>query len=67
MFQNKESDVAVGMRRGRYKYKEKCQSDIKNAMEAYRGLQLKFDKFYFNDGSKKDLVYLSGTIPVPYK
>ena len=43
------------------------KSDILNAVRHHRGLHAKFDKFCFNDGAQKDLLFLSGTIPVPYK
>ena len=67
MFRNDESDLIAYMRRGRYKHKEKCHADVTNVMANYRGLKLKFDRRNFSDGSKKDLMYLSGTIPVLYK
>ena len=68
MFHNEESDLIVYMRRGKYKYKEKCHGDVTNVLAYYRGrLRLKFDRHYFNDGSKKDLMNLYGTIPVPFK
>ena len=62
MFHDKDSDVKLYLRCSKYKYKEKCLGDIKNVMDKYGSLRPKFV-----DGSKKDLVYLSGTIPVPYK
>lgn len=67
MFHHEETDLTVYMRRGRYKHKEKCHGDVMNVMAHCRSLRLKFDRHYFNDGSKKDLMYLFGTIPVPHK
>ena len=64
MFHSEESDLIAYMRRGKYKDKERCKGDITDVLARYCGLRLKFDR---HDGSKKDLICLTGTIPVPYK
>ena len=64
MFHSEGSDLIAYMRRGKYKDKEKCHGDITDVLGSYSGLRLKFGR---HDGSKKDLIHLSGTIPVPYK
>ena len=66
-YYNEESTVTSLLARGGYRNTEKSKSDILNAVRHYRGLHAKFDKFCFNDGQQKDLLFLSGTIPVPYK
>lgn len=66
-YYNEESNVTTLLTRGGYRNSEKSKSDIMNAVRHYRGLHPKFDKFCFNDGAQKDLIFLSGTIPVPYK
>jgi ESCRT-I complex subunit TSG101 len=55
------------MSSGGYKNQARCSQDILNAIKHYRGLQPRFDKFIFNDGSQKELICLQGTIPVPYR
>ena len=64
MFHSEESDLIGYMRRGKYKDKEKCHGDVTGALARYNGLRLRFGR---HDGPKKDLMCLSGTIPVPYK
>ena len=67
MFHNEESDVTVFLRRGKYKDKKKCRGDVKNVMKLYPGLKPKFDKIPSGYGSNKELLYLYGTVPVPYQ
>ncbi|KAK3097597.1 hypothetical protein FSP39_011280 [Pinctada imbricata] len=50
-----------------YKYSDICKRDITNAISQYKDLRPGNDGFIFNDGSRKDLVNLDGTIPVMYK
>jgi ESCRT-I complex subunit TSG101 len=37
------------------------------ALEQYRAITYRVDAYVFNDGSRKELLNLSGTIPVVYK
>lgn len=67
MFHNEESDVTVYMRRGKYKDKRRCHSDVTNVLKQYPDLRPKFDKPPFEGGPKKNLLYLYGTVPVPYQ
>lgn len=43
------------------------RKDICRVLEHYRGLNFKTEPFVFNDGSRKDLVNLQGTVPVNFK
>ena len=67
MFHNEESDVTVFLRRGKYKDKKKCRGDVKNVLTLYPSLKPKFDMFPFENGPKKKVLYLDGTVPVPYR
>lgn len=59
--------VTQYMTNGGYKNQGRCSSDIRSALEHYRGLQPTFQNFTFNDGTSKELICLKGTIPVPYR
>lgn len=52
---------------GKYTQVEQVRKDVLNAMSHYKDLRPKAEHFTFNDGSRKSLVNLSGTIPVMYK
>lgn len=43
------------------------RKDVCRVLEHYRGLNFRTEPFVFNDGSRKDLVNLQGTIPVNFK
>jgi len=51
----------------KYKQVDKTKKDILETISQYRGLEFYTEQFVFNDGSCKDLVNLTGTIPVGYK
>ncbi|XP_064490232.1 tumor susceptibility gene 101 protein-like [Ornithodoros turicata] len=51
----------------KFHYPEQAKKDISNALQHYRGLSPKSAPFVFNDGTKKELFCLDGTIPVTYK
>lgn len=53
--------------RGKYSHMDMAIADVNNTLYHYKDLKVKFQKFHFNDGSAKDLINLSGTIPVTYK
>lgn len=44
-----------------------ARRDINKALDNYKTLSWKYDRFVFNDGRFKDLVNLEGTIPIFYK
>jgi len=50
-----------------YKNIATTKRDIVQALEQYRALNFRQDSYVFNDGTRKELLHLSGTIPVIYK
>ena len=52
---------------GKYPQADQTRKDILNAIAHYKDLRPQADEFTYNDGSRKNLVNLSGTIPVMYK
>uniref|UniRef100_T1JPK6 UEV domain-containing protein n=1 Tax=Strigamia maritima TaxID=126957 RepID=T1JPK6_STRMM len=50
-----------------YRNPDLTKRDIMQAVVLYKGLSLKWDFFVFNNGEKKELLCLDGTIPVNYK
>lgn len=50
-----------------YKNIQATKKDVLQALDQYRALIHSLDWYVFNDGSKKELVKLCGTIPVTYK
>lgn len=51
----------------KYHYPDQAKKDITNALQHYRNLSPTTSQFVFNDGMKKELFCLDGTIPVNYK
>uniref|UniRef100_A0A023FWC1 Putative vacuolar sorting protein/ubiquitin receptor vps23 n=1 Tax=Amblyomma parvum TaxID=251391 RepID=A0A023FWC1_AMBPA len=51
----------------KYHYADQAKKDISNALQHYRNLSPTSAQFVFNDGTKKELFCLDGTIPVTYK
>lgn len=51
----------------KYKNITATKKDVLQAMEQYRALVFRQDSYVFNDGTRKDLLNLTGTIPVIYK
>lgn len=51
----------------RYQYADIAKRDILNAFQSFKDLRPNLDTFVFNDGSRKELLSLEGTIPVSYK
>ena len=64
---NHESTVQSYLQRACYQNVESTKRDAVLALKHYRGLQPKLDWFVFNDGRRRNLLSLEGTIPVPYK
>jgi len=62
-----ESILNSALSKVKYRHLEMTKRDCINLMHHYRGLAPKQDKFIFNDGLQRDLITLTGTIPVPYK
>ncbi|KAL4613454.1 tumor susceptibility gene 101 protein-like [Arapaima gigas] len=62
------SDVALKkMLSKNYKYRDLTVREMSPVMSHYKDLKPSLDDYVFNDGSSKELVNLSGTIPVSYK
>ncbi|ALC44982.1 TSG101 [Drosophila busckii] len=51
----------------KYKNVSATRKDVIDVVTTYRSLSYDLQTFVFNDGSKKDLFQLQGTIPVVYK
>ncbi|XP_073515559.1 tumor susceptibility gene 101 protein-like [Phyllobates terribilis] len=51
----------------KYKYRDLSVVEIMNVIGFYRDLKPLPDRYVFNDGTTRELVNLSGTIPVRYK
>lgn len=50
-----------------YEYADIAWRDVKNAISYFKDLRPSQDSFILNDGSKKNLLNLDGTIPATYK
>ena len=50
-----------------YKYKDLAKRDIQQAVNYFKELDIKVDKYAYPNGQVRDLVTLNGTIPVNYK
>jgi len=64
---NSENVLNTALTKVKYRHSDMTKRDCMNVMHHYRGLMPKQDKFIFNDGVQRDLITLTGTIPVPYK
>ncbi|XP_013390436.1 uncharacterized protein LOC106158870 [Lingula anatina] len=51
----------------KYQYPDLAQRDILQAFSHFKDLRPNVDSFVFNDGNRKELLCLAGTIPVTYK
>lgn len=51
----------------KYKYADIAKRDVLNVFQQFKDLRPAYDGYIFNDGSKKDLLNLDGTIPVSYR
>lgn len=51
----------------KYRYADISRRDVTNAMTHFKDLRPDHDLFIFNDGNRKELLHLDGTIPVTYK
>ncbi|XP_048861107.1 tumor susceptibility gene 101 protein-like [Brienomyrus brachyistius] len=50
-----------------YKYRDLTVREIINVISHYKDLKPVMDAYVFNDGSSRDLMSLTGTVPVSYK
>ncbi|XP_076622549.1 tumor susceptibility gene 101 [Colletes latitarsis] len=51
----------------KYQHPETTKKHVHSVLSLYKGLQCEVEPFVFNDGSRKELINLQGTIPVSYK
>ncbi|XP_059059597.1 tumor susceptibility gene 101 protein [Achroia grisella] len=51
----------------KYKYRDYATREVINLIQVYRSLTYRLEAFVFNNGTRKDLLNLDGTIPVNYK
>lgn len=51
----------------KYKHPDYAARDVLNVIQRYRSLTYRVEVFVFNNGARKDLLNLEGTIPVSYK
>ncbi|XP_019407292.1 PREDICTED: tumor susceptibility gene 101 protein isoform X1 [Crocodylus porosus] len=52
---------------GKYKYRDLTVQETVGVITQYKDLKPVMDAYVFNDGSSRELMSLSGTIPVPYR
>uniref|UniRef100_A0A803YDG9 UEV domain-containing protein n=1 Tax=Meleagris gallopavo TaxID=9103 RepID=A0A803YDG9_MELGA len=50
-----------------YKYRDLTIQETNSVISQYKDLKPVMDSYVFNDGSSRELMSLSGTIPVPYR
>uniref|UniRef100_A0A7N8Y4E5 Tumor susceptibility 101a n=1 Tax=Mastacembelus armatus TaxID=205130 RepID=A0A7N8Y4E5_9TELE len=50
-----------------YKYRDLTVREITNVISQYKDLKPVMDAYVFNDGSTRDLMSLTGTVPVSYR
>ncbi|XP_065258808.1 tumor susceptibility gene 101 protein [Emys orbicularis] len=51
----------------KYKYRDLTVQETSSVITQYKDLKPVMDAYVFNDGSSRDLMSLTGTIPVPYR
>ena len=51
----------------KYKYRDLTVCETVNVITLYKDLKPVLDSYVFNDGSSRELMNLTGTIPVPYR
>lgn len=51
----------------KYKHRDFTCREVINLLQVYRSLTYRLEAFVFNNGTRKDLLNLEGTIPVNYK
>ncbi|CAH0401431.1 unnamed protein product [Chilo suppressalis] len=51
----------------KYKHRDYTSKEVMNLIQVYKSLAYRLEAFVFNNGVRKDLLHLEGTIPVNYK
>ncbi|KAJ2948366.1 hypothetical protein O0L34_g7603 [Tuta absoluta] len=60
-------DVALKQYLSKYKHRDYTAREVISLIQVYRSLTYRLEAFVFNNGTRKDLLNLEGTIPVNYK
>ncbi|KAI5630793.1 UEV domain-containing protein [Phthorimaea operculella] len=60
-------DVALKQYLSKYRNRDYTAREVINLIQVYRSLTYRLEAFVFNNGTRKDLLNLEGTIPVNYK
>ncbi|XP_069659803.1 ubiquitin-conjugating enzyme E2 variant 3 isoform X2 [Haliaeetus albicilla] len=60
------SEEALRKRLGKYKFRDLTIEELKNVNKAYPNFTFSMNTYTFKDGSQKDLLNFSGTVPVKY-
>lgn len=60
-------DVVLKQYLSKYKHRDYTAREVVNLIQVYRSLTYRLEAFVFNNGARKDLLNLEGTIPVNYK
>ncbi|CAH0696038.1 unnamed protein product [Spodoptera exigua] len=60
-------DAVLKQYLSKYKHRDYTAREVVNLIQVYRSLTYRLEAFVFNNGARKDLLNLEGTIPVNYK
>lgn len=60
-------DVLLKQYLTKYRHRDYTWREVLNLMQVYRSLTFRLEGFVFNNGTRKDLLNLEGTVPVNYK
>ncbi|XP_030843712.1 tumor susceptibility gene 101 protein [Strongylocentrotus purpuratus] len=60
-------DAVIQQNIGKYTNRDQTQRDMQSVFAAFKDLRPKLDSHVFNDGKRKELICIDGTIPVLYK
>ncbi|KAM6360673.1 ubiquitin-conjugating enzyme E2 variant 3 isoform 2-T2 [Alca torda] len=60
------SEEALRKRLGKYKFRDLTIEELKNVSKTYPNFTFSMNTYTFKDGSQKDLLNFSGTVPVKY-
>ncbi|PZC83067.1 tumor susceptibility gene 101 protein [Helicoverpa armigera] len=60
-------DAVLKQYLSKYKHRDYTAREVANLIQVYRSLTYRLEAFVFNNGARKDLLNLEGTIPVNYK
>ncbi|XP_039594200.1 tumor susceptibility gene 101 protein-like [Polypterus senegalus] len=61
------SESALKKMLSKYKYRDLTVREVNNVISNYKDLKPSMDAYVFNDGTSRELMSLTGTVPVSYK